>query len=101
LVASELLLSAQRLRGGPLGMLITMVLLSVALSIALLKLRNWARWIVIVFYGMSLIGVPARVVTSHDVVGAFVTVLPGLYLLWAVWYLFQPHVKAAFGTAQP
>lgn len=43
------------------------VLFSVGLSVALLKLQNWARWVAIVLYGLSLIGTPGRVVTTHGV----------------------------------
>jgi hypothetical protein len=48
---------------------------------------------------LSLIGIPVRVIRAPGIPDAMTALVPGLYLLWAVWYLFQPHVKAAFGRA--
>jgi hypothetical protein len=75
------------------------VLLGIGIGIALLMLQNWARWLVIVFYGLSFLGIPVRLVASHTVVDVVVALLPALYLAWAIWYLSQPHVKAAFAAA--
>jgi hypothetical protein len=97
LTVNEMLLSPERPQGRWLGILIVVVLLGVGISVALLKLRNWARWVAIVFYGLSLIAIPIRLIRAPGIADAMTALVPGLYLLWAVWYLFQRHVKAAFG----
>jgi hypothetical protein len=96
LAAGELL-SAQRPQGGLLGLLVVTMLFGVGLSVALLMLQNWARWVTIVVYGLSLAATPAQVVRAHGVANTASALLPGLFLLWAVWYLCRADVKAAFG----
>jgi hypothetical protein len=97
LTVNEMLLSPERPQGRSLGILIVVVLLGVGIGVALLKLQNWARWGAIVFYGLSLIAIPVRVIRAPGIADAMTALVPGLYLLWAVWYLFRPHVQAAFG----
>ncbi|HSC78507.1 MAG TPA: hypothetical protein VLB32_08080 [Candidatus Acidoferrales bacterium] len=73
-----------------------------AVGIGLWKLKNWARILAIVFSGLgvvsNLFGVIGGVSTgemvslSSGVIGLGVNIL-------ILWYLFQPHVKQAFGAA--
>jgi hypothetical protein len=98
LVASEVLFAEQPPQGGLLGMLVVAMLISVTVTVGLLKLKNWARWIAAVLYVISLVGVPGRMVAAHGLADIISVLLPGLFLLWAIWYLFQAQVKAAFGA---
>ncbi|HMH06241.1 MAG TPA: hypothetical protein VK579_06120 [Terriglobales bacterium] len=100
LAVNEMLVSPERPQGRSLGILIVVVLLGVGISVALLKLQNWARWVAIVFYALSLIAIPVRVIRAPGIADAVTASVPGLYLLWAVWYLFRPLVKAAFGRGR-
>ena len=91
------LFSAHRPEGALVWISAVGVILSVGLGIALLKLQNWARAIVVVLYGLSLISVPGQVIFAHSVVDVFAAVVPGAYAVWAVWYMHRSQVKAAFG----
>jgi hypothetical protein len=73
------------------------IILSVGIGVALLKLQNWARAVVVVLYGLSLISVPGRLISAHSVVDVFAAVVPGSYAVWALWYMHQSQVKDAFG----
>lgn len=92
------LLSAHQPEGGLAWMLAAVVVLSVCLGFALLRLQNWARAVVIVLYGLSLIQTIGSAVFAHgvDILAACAS---GLYLLWAIWYMHQDHVKACFHRA--
>jgi len=91
--------STHRPEGALTWILALGVILSLGLGIALLRLQNWARAVVVVLYGMSLISIPGQVIFAHDVVDVFAAVVPGSYLVWAVWYMHRSQVKAAFGRA--
>jgi hypothetical protein len=95
-LASETILAADPARGDLLIVLVVIVLISMGLSWALLKLQSWARWTSIVLYILSLIRIPARVISASGL-GEIVSIcLSALFVAWAVWYLFRPHVKLAF-----
>lgn len=91
--------SAHRPEGALAWILALGVILSLGLGVALLRLQNWARAVVVVLYGMSLISIPGQVIFAHDVVDVLAAVVPGSYLVWAVWYMHRSQVKAAFGRA--
>jgi hypothetical protein len=91
--------SARRPEGALTWILALGVILSLGLGVALLRLQNWARAVVVVLYGMSLISIPGQVIFAHDAVDVFAAVVPGSYLAWAVWYMHRSQVKAAFGRA--
>jgi hypothetical protein len=91
--------SAHRPEGALAWVLAVGAILSVGLGIALLKLQNWARAILVVLYGLSLISVPGQVIFAHSVIDVFAAVVPGSYAVWAVWYMHRSQVKAAFGRA--
>ncbi len=73
-----------------------------AIGIGLWKLRNWARIVAIVFSGLgvlsNLLGVIGGVTAgemfslSSSVIGLGINIL-------VLWYMFQPHVKQAFGAS--
>jgi hypothetical protein len=93
------MLSAQRPEGGLAWMLVGAIILTIVLGVALLRLQNWARAVVVVLYGLSLIRMLGHVIFTHSFPDIFAALVPGFYVLWAVWYLHQPQVKAAFGRA--
>jgi hypothetical protein len=93
------MLSQRRPEGGLAWILIVVIALSVGLGIALLRLQNWARAVVIVLYGLSLLPVAGHVILGHGAANVLIELARGFYLLWAVWYLHQPHVKTAFARA--
>lgn len=97
LIASGVLPSLHRPQGVLLGILVTAALFWACLGVALLKLQNWARVLVILFTGLSLIGIPLGLVTAHSLADAIEPLVRGLFFLWIVWYLLQPQTKAAFG----
>ena len=99
LVASEVLLAEQPAHGGLLGLIALTVLISITVSVALLKMQNWGRWVAVVLYVISLANIPGRVAAARGFADVMSVLLPGLFLVWAVWYLFRPHVKEAFGVS--
>jgi hypothetical protein len=97
--AVEAVLSREPSTGGWL-MILVAAFFFVVLSIALLKLQNWARWTSIVFYVLSLIRIPVRVLTAGgDLFQITGVSLAAAFVAWAVWCLFRANVKAAFGEA--
>lgn len=81
--------------------------LGLATAFGLLRGRNWA-WLIarlwaslciiagIVGVGLSLLS--DRIVT--EIVASMIgTAVPGVIAAAVLWYLYQPHVKAAFGRA--
>lgn len=79
-------------------LILVVALFSAGLSIALLKLRNWARWTCIALYVFSLIRIPARMLAANgDLFQITGVLLAGAFAGWAVWYLFRARVKIAFG----
>jgi hypothetical protein len=80
------------------GALVT-IMFGIGVSVALLKLQNWARWIVVSVCVFSLVNILGLVVGPQSFANTTAELLLGSYMLWVVWYLFKPHVKAAFGSA--
>ncbi|MGH9777661.1 MAG: hypothetical protein ACRD5I_04550 [Candidatus Acidiferrales bacterium] len=81
---------------------LALALIPLAIGIGLWKLKNWARILVIVF---SILGVLSNLagaaipLMTGDPVSAVSSVIGlgvnGLIL----WYMFQPHVREAFGAS--
>ena len=71
-------------------------MISVMLSVALLKMQRWARWAVVMMYAALLVSVPVRLASTHDLRYIIDALTWGSFWVWAIWHLFQPHVKAAF-----
>lgn len=73
------------------------------IGIGLIKLQNWARITLIVLFGLlSLIFIRAAVFsTSHALAfSPFRVLRGGLIIALVVGYLFQSHVKQAFGATR-
>ncbi len=75
--------------------------LPLAIGIGLWKLKNWARILVIIFAALGAAGNTVRVIwglSSGDIVNAVGGII-GLGIQGLIlWYMFQPHVKQAFGA---
>lgn len=93
----SIVLSVHRPEGGLAWISVAVVILSICLGVALLKMQNWARAVVIVLYGLSLIRMTGHVIFTHGAADGLALLVPGCYVLWAIWYMHQQHVKAAFG----
>jgi hypothetical protein len=91
------MLSPHRLEGGEAWVVVVVVILNMGLGVALLRLQNWARAILVVLYALWLITLLGHVIFAHSLADVFTALVPGSYALWAVWYMHQPHVKRAFG----
>ncbi len=76
--------------------------IGLAIGIGLWKLRNWARIVTIVLVGLSLllgvIGLLGSLISFELGSLIFQAIFVALYA-WIIWYLFQPHVKQAFGVS--
>ncbi len=76
----------------------------IVVGVGLLKLKNWARIITIVLTGIGLLGSVLSIISpfGHMHVFFFVFLIRRLIFAaiyaWILWYLFQPHVKQAFGA---
>ena len=85
------------LRGGWLLLSVPNLLIPLVLGIALLKMKSWARWLCI---GIGVASIPfllLQIIAAHPQSPLFVrAVLFMVFYIWAIWYLSQPHVKAAF-----
>jgi len=49
----------------------------------------------------SLVLIPQAVVAAHGLPDIIRAGLRTLFFVWVIWYLSQPHVKAAFRAAAP
>jgi hypothetical protein len=75
--------------------------ISAWIGMGLLKLRNIARILLLVFVGLSLLGSAIGLVSAllHvDAPSAIVRLVIGGIDLWILAYLLKPHVKQAFGA---
>ena len=84
------------------GVLVVLAILYIAMAMGLLKLQNWARVLLIILVGLSLLSAGGGLVFS------FAHIFPLLLFrhivtvaidIWIVVYLFKPHVKQAFGAS--
>jgi hypothetical protein len=82
-----------------LALSVASLLISLILAFALLKMQNWSRWVSIAVYAISLVFIPREVIAAHGVPDLVRVGLRTLFFVWAIWYLSQPHVKAAFRSA--
>ena len=77
--------------------------LAIVLGWGLLKLKEWARIVTIVFAAIGavfgLLGL-FTLLAHIAVIGIFWALCRLAINVWIIWYLLQPHVKAAFQGAQ-
>jgi hypothetical protein len=90
------MISSQRPVDDLVWMLVVGAILSVGLGVGLLRLQNWARAVVVVLYGLSLVRILGHVIFVHDVRDAFIGLVLASYVMWAIWYMHRPQVKASF-----
>jgi len=110
-------MAARMANGMPLGMLggaglavvavfcLGFAVLGVVIGVGLLKLQNWARVVTIVLTGLgalfAVLGLLGGVMSPGMMFGGGLIVRQIVTLAidgWILWYMFQPHVKQAFGT---
>jgi O-antigen ligase len=89
-------LSQRSMKSGLVALYAANILIPVALSIALLKMQSWSRWVCIALCAIWLVFIPRQFVAAHSVGDVVRVVGWGLFRAWAIWYLFRPHVKQAF-----
>lgn len=75
---------------------------SLVIGVGLLALRSWARWSLLVFFGLGFCRLAMLIVAILVVTKTNVTVTPSLAIATAinggiVYYLTRPRVKDAFG----
>ena len=73
--------------------------IAATLGIALLKLRNWARWAVIAVAVYWLLFLPREVHEARVIVDFAYTGIGALFCVCAIWYLSRPKIRAAFNEA--
>jgi hypothetical protein len=94
------------------GAVIGVLLLGIAalyaiLGVGLWKLQNWARILAIVLAALGLLGSIVSLLNpfAHAHFFFFVFLIRRLVgaaiEVWVLFYLFQPHVKQAFGAPSP
>lgn len=75
-------------------------ILYLAFGIGAFRLKGWAWTTGVVALVLdvvrTMVGVVIRGVSAGESVGAVITIVIALLVLW---YLFRPHVRAAFGKA--
>ena len=74
---------------------------TVPVGVGLLKMQSWSRWAGIAVCAASLVLIPQAVVAAHGLPDIIRAGLRTLFFVWVIWYLSQPHVKAAFRAAAP
>jgi hypothetical protein len=77
------------------------LLFTVPVGVGLLKMQSWSRCAGIAVCAASLVLIPQAVVAAHSLSDIIRAGLRTLFFVWVIWYLSQPHVKAAFRTASP
>jgi hypothetical protein len=95
----------QKIGGGVLaglGIAIAIIMwilavLYVIVANGMLKLKNWARVVTIVFAGLAVLSGLAGFLISHGLI--FTSLIRIALAAWILWYLMQPEVKAAFGAS--
>jgi hypothetical protein len=80
---------------------IVFALLELALGIGFIKLQNWARVVAIVLTGIAVLFGILGMLSLFAHLMVFLLIVRVIILALQVWilvYLFQPHVKQAFGA---
>jgi hypothetical protein len=83
------------------GTLLVIGILDLVMGIGFLKLQNWARILMIIFVALSALGSGGGLLFMF---GHFLPLLMFRHVvtvaidIWILIYLFQPHVKQAFGA---
>ena len=76
--------------------------IAVLIGVGLLRLRNWARMVTMALAAVSLLFAAGGLLLSMLAFEPLSLTLQGAFAAlyaWIAWYLFQPHVKRAFGVA--
>jgi hypothetical protein len=102
-VAFSILISLIPSSGPPLPLRllaqsVVYLIIGVTLGIALLRMKNWSRWLAIIFNVTRLLLAPYAVAVAHNSIALIQAGLGTLFALWVIWYLTRPHIKKAFQT---
>ena len=73
--------------------------MAATLGIALLKLRNWARWAVIAVGVYWLLFLPREVHEARVIVDFAYAGMRALFCVCVIWYFSRPKIRAAFREA--
>lgn len=82
-----------------LALSVACLIIAITLGIALLKMKNWPRWLAIAFIAAQLLSVLYQVAVAHSSIATGRVVVGTLFAVWVIWYLTRPHVKTAFQSA--
>ena len=82
-----------------LALIVGNLIIGVTLGIALLRMKNWSRWLAIIASATQLLLVPYEVAVAHSSVAVIRSGLHTLFCVWVIWYLTRPQVKTAFQSA--
>ncbi|HUA01735.1 MAG TPA: hypothetical protein VMB02_15475 [Candidatus Aquilonibacter sp.] len=83
--------------------LLIVAAVNVVIGVGLLKLKNWARILTIIFCALALLSAVLSILNPFHIHVFFLfflirrLVFAAIYA-WILWYLFQPNVKQAFGA---
>lgn len=83
------------------GILLVITIIHLVMALGLLKLQNWARILLIVFVGLSLLSAAGGLMISFGhlfPILMFRHFVTAAIDVWILFYLLQPHVKQAFGA---
>lgn len=84
--------------------LLFFAVVDLVIGVGLLKLKNWARIVTVIICVLALLSTVLSILNPFHVHVFFFfflirrLVFAAIYA-WILWYLFQPHVKQAFGAA--
>jgi len=80
-----------------LALWVANLVIGFGLGWALYFMAGWSRWASIVACAASLLVVPPQLTWFRGSMHLIVIVgCRVLFMVWAIWYLSQPHIKAAF-----
>jgi|SRR5579864_102510 len=82
-----------------LALSVACLIIAVTLGIALLKMKNWSRWLAIGFSAAQLLSGLYRVAVAHSSIVTGRVVVGTLFAVWVIWYLTRAHVKTVFQSA--
>jgi ABC-type proline/glycine betaine transport system permease subunit len=84
---------------GLLAQLVIYLIVGVTLGIALLRMKNWSRWLAVTVSAAQLLDTLYVIAIAHSSIAIGRLALRTLFAVGVIWYLTRPHVKAAFQSA--
>jgi len=84
---------------GLLAQSVIYLIVAVTLGIALLRMKNWSRWLAVTVSAAELLSVLYVLAGAHSSSAIGRLALRTLFAVGVIWYLTRPHIKAAFHRA--